>query len=548
MGTPSLWQEQHPGRPFPALDADHVADVCVIGAGVTGASCAWRLLEQGLGVTVVDGRRAASAASGRNGGFAVAGTGLDHDELAGRLGERVARDLQAATERSLDAMIALAAELGVPGAVRRTGALWVARDDHEAAEIERELAAAAAAGAPGRRADELIPAPMRDRCRIAALFPGDAELLPAAWVRTLAAAAADRGAALFERSPVTRIESDGEGWAVLAGAGTVRAQAVVVACDGLIPRLLPQLKGIVYPVRGQVLATTPLADVPLTHPTHSQSGFMYYRPTPDGRVVVGGGRLEHLHHEYTDEEAVTAGVQRQLDAFLSGWLGVDPALVTHRWAGIIGFSADLLPVVGAMPGSPGLYVAGGYSGVGNVLGHLCGGIAADLIATGTHPRAAALDVGRFHPGAPVEQLEKRRSRGTRSACRRPGRKRFVKPAAAGEEDGLPPVLAFTIARSGPFRRGKARFGVSCLRGPSQRQRAGLVPGVRTGQEQRHVGQRVALEAVGQPLHLVDRARQPAGEQDRPPGADRQQPGHHAEQHRREHGRQAQRQHEQRPQP
>src|SRR5204862_3467576 len=90
-------------------------------------------------------------------------------------------------------------------------------------------------------------------------------------------------------------------------------------------------------------------------------------------------------------------------------LGLGGARVTHRWAGIMGFSADLLPVVGALPDSPGLYLAGGYSGVGNVLGHLCGGIAADLIATGMHPQAAALDAGRFNLTSPVEQLEKRRS-------------------------------------------------------------------------------------------------------------------------------------------
>jgi gamma-glutamylputrescine oxidase len=395
---------------FPALDSEHRADVCVVGAGVTGASCAWRLLEHGVGVTVVDGRRAAAAASGRNGGFAVAGTGLDHAELAGRLGEFGARDLQAATERSLDAMIALAAELGAPQAVRRTGSLWVAQDEHERAEIERVLSAAAAAGIPCRPAAELIPAPMRDRCATAAFFPRDAELLPATWVRTLASAASDRGANLFQNSPVRALERRGEGWVVHAGGGTVRAQAVVVACDGLVPRLLPQLDGVVYPVRGQVLATEPLQDVPLAYPTHSQSGFMYYRPTDDGRVVVGGGRLEQLEHEYTDEEKVTEGVQARLDAFLAGWLGLGGARVTHRWAGIMGFSADLLPVVGELPDSTGMYVAGGYSGVGNVLGHLCGGIAADLIATGTHPQAAFFDIGRFDLSSPVEQLEKRRSR------------------------------------------------------------------------------------------------------------------------------------------
>src|SRR4029077_8887410 len=75
VSTPSMWQEQHPGRAFPALDSEHRADVCVVGAGVTGASCAWRLLEHGVGVTVVDGRGAAASAPGRNGGRRGPGTG-----------------------------------------------------------------------------------------------------------------------------------------------------------------------------------------------------------------------------------------------------------------------------------------------------------------------------------------------------------------------------------------------------------------------------------------------------------------------------------------
>ena len=75
--------------------------MCVVGAGVTEHPAPGGCSSTGLGVTVVDGRRAAAAASGRNGGLAVTGTGLDHDEMAGRLGEAGARDLQVATERSL---------------------------------------------------------------------------------------------------------------------------------------------------------------------------------------------------------------------------------------------------------------------------------------------------------------------------------------------------------------------------------------------------------------------------------------------------------------
>jgi gamma-glutamylputrescine oxidase len=408
MSSPSLWQEQRPGRGFAALFGDEQCDVCVVGAGITGAACSWRLLEHGLAVAIVEGRETAAAASGRNGGFAVTGMALELAAVADRLGEAEAVRLHRATEAALDEMIAMAAELRVPEAISRTGSLWLA-DARERDDLVETLRLARAAGIRCRPAPDMIPETMRDGHPAAAFFADDAELMPAALVRALVEAAADRGARVFEQSPATGLAPDGQGWTVTASGGSIRAQAVVVASDGLIPRLVPELDGPIYPVRGQVLATAPLELMPLACPTHSQSGFMYYRPTPDGRLVVGGGRLDHLEAEYTDEERTTAPVQRVLDRFLRDRLGLADARITHRWAGIMGFSADLLPVVGEVPGRSGLYVAGGYSGVGNVHGYLCGRMVADLIGAGSHPGAAIFDAGRFGD-RPVEQLEKTRSR------------------------------------------------------------------------------------------------------------------------------------------
>ncbi len=408
MSSPSLWQQQYPGRRFGQLTGELRRDVCVVGAGVTGGACAWRLMEQGVSVAIVEARAPAAAASGRNGGFAVTGTAMEYPQMVERLGAATAGRLQHASEAALDEMIAMAAELGVADAIRRTGSLWLGEGD-EREHVAECVRAVVEAGVRCRLAPELIPAPMRGRDLVAALFDDDAELMPAAWVRALVAGCADRGAAVFERSPVTAIVADGDSWTVSTAAGTVHSQAVVVACDGLIPRLVPEMVGVIYPVRGQVAATAPLANVPLEMPTHSQHGFMYYRPTRDGRVVVGGGRLQHLEDEYTDEERTTPAVQAQLDAFLRDWLALGAAPITHRWAGIMGFSADLLPVAGEVPGRPVLHVAGGYSGVGNVHGHLCGRLVADLIATGDHPDAAEMAPARFC-GRVEQQLEKRSSR------------------------------------------------------------------------------------------------------------------------------------------
>ena len=256
---------------------------------------------------------------------------------------------------------------------------------------------------------------MRPHYAEAAVFPYDCVVEPARWTRALAAAAAAAGAWIHERSPALGLEARSGGWRVRTAAGGVSAGAVVCACDGLLPRLVPELGGIVYPVRGQMLATAPLPDPVVALPTHSDHGFVYARPTLDGRLAIGGCRTAGLEAEYTDVARPTRRVQAALDRFVAARLGLAGVEVTHRWAGIMGFSADLLPLAGEVPGRPGLHVGGGYSGVGNVQGFVCGGLVADLIAGRGHPLAGPLSPQRFARGGRLrptavlrEQTESRR--------------------------------------------------------------------------------------------------------------------------------------------
>ena len=139
-----------------------------------------------------------------------------------------------------------------------------------------------------------------------------------------------------------------------------------------------------WPARGQVLTTEPLEERLFDYPHYARHGFDYWQQLTDGRIVLGGFRDFSILTEMTDEETTTEPIQHALDAFLVELLGRMPE-VTHRWAGIFGLTQDLLPLVGAVPGSPGTWVAAGYSGHGNVLGFMCGELIAAAVLGAQDP-------------------------------------------------------------------------------------------------------------------------------------------------------------------
>lgn len=396
MSEPSLWQQLGKPTAFPSVADDLAADVLVVGAGVTGCACADRLARHGLNVAVLEGREVAAGASGRNGAFASTGTALGFDSLVDRVGLDTAVDLHRLTETAMTEMLRLARAAGAAETVQATGSVWLAGED-EVDALTGAVTAMSGAGIRCRIDMDALPDRLRRWYRLAAVVEADGSLLPAEWVRVLARTAAAAGAAIYEHSPVSAIAPDANGWTLtLPGGRTAHAPIAVIACDGLIPALVPELDQVVYPVRGQVLATEPLEHTVITRPTHSDHGFYYYRPTPDGRVALGGGRITDMDAEYTDREETTPTIQAALDAFLEERLGIPATRVAHRWAGIMGFSADMLPVIGQLAGRPGLWVCGGYSGVGNVPGFGYGRLIADRITGAAHtPASRALDVTRF---------------------------------------------------------------------------------------------------------------------------------------------------------
>ena len=334
-------------------------DVEIVGAGITGCSCALTLARAGKRVRVRDQRGVAEGASGRNGGFALRGGAARYDIARDTYGADAARELWRRTEGELDRL-----EQTGGDAFRRTGSLRLAADQEERDEIRAEFEALRDDGFACEWHDELSPL-LSAHFRGAIFHIGDGAVQPARFVRRLAAAAADAGT---EFRTGDRVESLDE----------LEAECVVIATDGSGRGLLPDLDDAVWPARGQVIATEPLGERLFDFPHYARHGFDYWQQLPDNRIVLGGFRDFSILTEMTDDEVTTEEIQNALDSFLVELLGTKPR-VEHRWAGIFGLTQDLLPLVGPVPGRDGTWVAGGYSGHGNVLGFLCGRLVAEAI-------------------------------------------------------------------------------------------------------------------------------------------------------------------------
>ncbi len=332
---------------------------------MTGCAAALSLARAGRRVRLHDAREIAGGASGRNGGFALRGGAAPYPVTAETIGRDGARRFWRLTEDALDRLESLAGD-----AFRRTGSLRLAADEEERDELRVEYELLRADGFEA----EWVEEPLAGRFRSAIFHPGDAALQPARWVRRLAVMAADAGVEIREHSKVDSVDD-------LDGA------QVLVATDGYPSGLLGALEGLIVPTRGQMIATEPLAERLFECPHYGRHGFDYWQQTPDGRILAGGFRDFALDSEFTAEEETTPQIQEALETFVSELVG-RPVAVEHRWAGIFGLVLDFLPVVGRVSGHDDLWVAGGYSGHGNVLGLLCGELVAQAMLGRPAPELA----------------------------------------------------------------------------------------------------------------------------------------------------------------
>ena len=360
-------------------------DAIVVGGGVTGTSIAWRLTAAGKSVLLLEQRGICSGASGRNAGHTGAGSSLHASNRAGQA-------VYALTTENFRLMQTLPDELERDFELRLTGSMDVITTPAQLAHLEHAVAVERAAGIDielldAAAARAIMPA-LSPRILGAAYARDRGHLWPFALVTAMADAAARAGAHIRTGARVERLVSSGDRVTGVVVAGeTILAEDVVLATNAWTPRLLPDLPaGAIVPARGQILVTQPLPPL-LTCPFGTNFDKEYGRQTPGGQILCGGyRRLDENEGLGGYREEVTlpvlAGIARCLSDLFPTLRG--KARVVRAWAGIMGFTADGLPLIGRYDPAPGLTLAAGFNGGGFSWGAIVGKIVARLL-TGQEP-------------------------------------------------------------------------------------------------------------------------------------------------------------------
>jgi glycine/D-amino acid oxidase-like deaminating enzyme/nitrite reductase/ring-hydroxylating ferredoxin subunit len=388
----SLWTDTAPAPPRPPLGADAQADVCVVGAGMTGLTAALALARAGARVVVLDAHAVGSGVSGHTTAKITSLHGLIYAELRRKFGTDGARSYAAAQEAALAHVAAWVDELGIDCAFRRRPAFTYAESADHVADLKREADAARDAGLDVRLVTQTpLPYPVAAAVRL----DDQAEFQPRSYLLAVARALEEAGGTIHERTTATGVSERG-GPAVHTAAGhDVRAGHVVVAT------LMPFLdRGLFFArltaMRSYAIAVRAGGEVPegMFISADSPTRSVRAHPAPDGDgelLIVGGeGHVTGEQGDTTDER------YRRLAAFASERLGAGE--VTHRWSAHDLKPADGLPYVGRLtPVSSRLFTGAGYRKWGMSNGTIAGLLLADLVQGRDNRFARLFDPWRFTP-------------------------------------------------------------------------------------------------------------------------------------------------------
>ena len=361
------WWEASPLKPLPQQTLPKKLDVLIVGAGYAGLSAGLVLAREGRSVAAFDAMNPGEGASTRNGGITSASIRPDYASISRRFGEDKALAIEAEGKIAREFLYDFIKTEGLECDFQLVGQ-FKASFGYEQYET---MARSAEVLAKKLRIESYAVPYAEQRNYIGTDFYRGGTvrmdiggLHPAKFHAELLRVALASGVAVHARTPVISIEREGSGFRVVTSAGSVQARQVLVCTNGYTDGAVPFLRRRLVPVRSRIIATEELAPEVMARlmpkrmmmTENRQLGF-YYRPSPDGKRILLGGR---------DSSRVGNPVAPKL-LLRKGLVNLFPELenvrLSHSWFGNVAMNRDMLPRIFEKDG---VVYATGFCGSGVV--------------------------------------------------------------------------------------------------------------------------------------------------------------------------------------
>ena len=372
--TVSIWQGD-------GTQERREVDVLVVGAGLVGCTAAYFLTQAGRDVVITEKHDPGLGASGRNAGFMITGLDTYYHQAIEAFGHDVVKETWQLSQKTHQYWHDFIKQSESTVKFDPCGSTLLAESKAEAKELEL---AARALKTDGIDVIYHDVDPLNRGYFAAIEQPWDCAVQPFELVQTILK---QSGAELIANNELYGFEQQQDGGVEVYTRKVIfNARKVLLCTNAYSPRIDPYFVEKVIPTRAQCLVTEPLDEPVLNTCGYSDYGYMYYRMTFDNRLLIGGGRKQNKALEnQTTEDRVTEPVQHELDMYLKHRFTEVQVPVHRRWAGIMGFTPDRIPLVGTTPDKPDVGFAVGFTGHGLALGAATAERAADMIVNGTNP-------------------------------------------------------------------------------------------------------------------------------------------------------------------
>lgn len=359
------WWEATPRPQFTDTPLPPHADVVVIGSGYTGLVAALVAARGGRDVVVLDAEAAGHGCSTRNGGQISTSIKPGYAELVRRHGAEQAQAILRTGRESLAWTGAFIADEGIDCDFTVCGRFHAAHNPRAFESLVRSLDDHAPGSKPpvevvprGEQHRELAS----DAYHGGVVFTRHASVDPGKYHQGLLDRAQAAGARVIPHCAATGLARDRDGHQVQTTRGPIRARQVVVATNGYTGKLVPWLQRRVIPIGSYVIATDEVAPAVMARlmpqmriVSDTRKVVYYYRPSPDGRRILFGGRVS-----FRETDPLISGPKLRAE-LVRLFPDLAEVGISHSWWGYVAYTFDELAHIGEREG---VHYAMGYCGSG----------------------------------------------------------------------------------------------------------------------------------------------------------------------------------------